>query len=294
MMRRLPTWILVGAVALLVAVAAADALRPGPTTKPTKGGPVRATDLSGVLVAAGADCSVRAIRLQDHAEQALARPVDCDGAVWSRDRTLNASCARDVTTVTAREPGFIFRFDGCSPAWRPDGAVSFIHDGNLLVARRRGRAQVFLARGEIKSSLAGEFPGAEGYELVEVAWHEPQSFAGIVAPSGPGPRAVVVSTPEETRLVVPPTRGLANVRVSPLGNVAFLREGAFAMVDPAGEDIPLPTIHPAQAITWSDDEAWVAIATRTTTFIAKTGTRRVVMRIPIGGETIEWLRFDRR
>jgi hypothetical protein len=293
-MGRLPTWIIVAAVALLVALAAADALRPEPTAKPREASPVPAAELSGVLVAAGPDCSVRAIRLQDRAEQALSRPVDCDGAVWSADRTLNASCAREVTTVTAPEAGLTFRFDGCSPAWRPDGAVSFIDEGDLLVARRRGRPQVFLSGEELAEALAGGLPEAQRYALVEVAWHDPQAFAGIVANARDGRRAVVFWTPGGTSVVSSPARSVSNVRVSPFGNVAFFHESEFRMVDPRGEHIPLPRIRDARAITWSDDEEWVAIATRTATFIARTGTPLVVMRVPIGGETLEWLRSKQR
>ena len=42
------------------------------------------------------------------------------------------------------------------------------------------------------------------------------------------------------------------------------------------------------AIAWSPDERWVALSTRTTTFIAQTGTRRVVRQIAVGGDALAW------
>jgi hypothetical protein len=291
-MGRFPNWIIVGALVVLVAVAAADALRPGSGTEPKATPAAPAAKLSGVLVTAGADCSVRAIRLQDRAEQALIRPVDCDGAVWSADRTLNASCARGVTTVAAVQSDLIFRFSGCSPAWRPDGAVTFIDDGDLFVARRRGRPQIFLSREELANSLAGALRGGKRYELVEVAWHGTDSFAGIVVGPEPAQRAVIVYGPEGVTSVIPQIgREISGVRVSPLGNVAFRDEGKleYVMVDPLGAEIPLPRVGNVFAIAWSEEERWTALTTRNATSIAETGTRRVVARVPIGGEEVEWL-----
>jgi hypothetical protein len=51
----------------------------------------------------------------------------------------------------------------------------------------------------------------------------------------------------------------------------------------------LPRIANARAIAWSPDGQWLSLATRTSTFIARIRTRGVVMRIPVGGESLEWL-----
>jgi hypothetical protein len=85
---------------------------------------------------------------------------------------------------------------------------------------------------------------------------------------------------------------VSDLRVSPLGNVAFARNHLgrkFVMLTDAGVEVPLPRIANARAIAWSPDEEWVALATPTATFIARTGSRRVVVRIPAGGDTLAWL-----
>ena len=245
-----------------------------------------------MLVAARDDCSARGVSLSDFREHPLRRPVDCDGAVWSSDHTLNASCTQEFTTVASLDSGQVLRLRGCSPSWRPDGAVSVINDGDLVIARRRGRPFVLLSREELAADLVGELPGGRAYELQEVAWHGPGEFAGIVAGPKPWQRALVYYTPAGVASVIPELgQHISRVRVSPLGNIAFSRSQAgreYVMVDPAGNEIPLPRIGNARAIAWSDDERWVAVATRTATFIARTGTRRVVMRLALGGETLDW------
>jgi hypothetical protein len=292
-MRRFPTWIIVGALAVLVAVAAADALRPGPSTPGREAEEAAAPGLDGVLVAARADCSARGISLPDFSEQPLRRPVDCDGAVWSSDHSLNASCTHEFTTVASLDSGRVLRLRGCSPSWRPDGAVSVINDGDLVIARRHGRPLVFLSREELAAELAGKLQNGRAYQLREVAWHGAMAFAGIVAGPKPWQRALVYYTPEGVTGVIPELgQDISGVRISPLGNIAFARSEAgreYVMVDPSGHEIPLPRIGNARAIAWSDDERWVAISTRTGTFIARTGTRRIAMRVALGGETLEWL-----
>ena len=292
-MERLPTWIIVGALVVLTAVAAADALRPGPSKPEREAEEATAPGLNGLLVAARADCSARGISLRDFSEQPLRRPVDCRGAVWSYDHSLNARCRHEFTTVASLDSGQILRLRGCSPSWRPDGAVTVIHDGDLLVARRRGRPFVFLSREELAAELAGKLQGGRAYDLREVARHGAVAFAGIVAGPKPWQRALVYYTPEGVTGVIPELgRDISGVRVSPLGNIAFARGEAgreYVMVDPSGNEIPLPRIGNAYAIAWSDDERWVAVSTRTATFIARTGTRRIVMRLALGGETLEWL-----
>lgn len=292
-MSRLPTWILVGAVAVLVAVAAADALRPGAEAPPQQDAPEEETELRGLLVAAGADCSARAVRLPAGAEEPVRRPVDCDGSVWSVDHTLNASCAGEFTTVAALDAGVLLRLRGCSPAWRPDGAVSIIDEGDLYVARRRGRPQLVVSREELADALAGELPGGRQYELVEVAWHGTASFGGIVAGPQPGQRAAIFYAPEGLNAVIPRLgEDISGIRMSPAGNyLAFAREDErdYVMVDLTGGEIPLPRVENVHAIAWSDDERWVALATPRATFVARTGSREIAARLELGGETLEWL-----
>jgi hypothetical protein len=292
-MGRLPTWIIVAAVGVLVALAAADALRSTNEGSPkTSVAEPSAPDLQGVVVV-GPSCSLRALRLPALVELNAPRQTDCGGIVWSSDGTLNASCADGYTDVGTSEGRHLFRVRGCAPAWREDGSVSVIRNGELFFARRRGSPRIFFSREQLAQGLAGRVPAGERVELVEVAWLTLTNFAAIVRGPHPWERAVAFLSPGGAGTLVPELgQRISDLRVSPLGNLAFARNQLgreFLMLTDAGVEVPLPRIANARAIAWSPDEEWVALATRTATFIAPTGSRRVVFRIPAGGDTLAWL-----
>ena len=292
-MGRLPTWIIVAAVGVLVALAAADALRSTNEGSPeTTVAQPSAPDLQGVVVV-GPSCSLRALRLPALVELDAPRRTDCGGIVWSSDGTLNASCADGYTDVGTSEGRHLFRVRGCAPAWREDGSVSVIRDGELFFARRRGSPRIFFSREQLAQGLAGRVPAGERFELVEVAWLTLTNFAAIVRGPHRWERAVAFLSPGGAGTLVPELgQRISDLRVSPLGNLAFARNQLgreFVMLTDAGVEVPLPRIANARAITWSPNEEWVALATRTATFIARTGSRRVVFRVPAGGDTLAWL-----
>jgi hypothetical protein len=293
-MRRLPSWVIVVAVGALVALAAADAIRPNAEPAHTPATPVPGPELRGLLVVAGPDCSAAALRLPLLNEQAPPRPPDCGGVVWSPDGTLSATCTDGFTDIALADAQPFVHTRGCSPAWRPDGAVSFIRDGALVVARRHGQPDVFLTREALAQALASKLDEGRTYRLVDVAWHGTVAFFGIVAGSKPWQRAVIAYTPEGLTNVIPELgQDISDLRVSPNGNfIAFARSGAgrdLVVLDATGREVAFPRIANSRAVAWSPDEQWIAIATRTTTFIARTGTQNVIRQIPVGGDSLAWL-----
>lgn len=293
-MGRFPTWVVVTAVGIVAVLAAADAIRStGSSTQVSVGAP-RAPDVHGVLGVAGPDCSVSALRLPALVEQEPPREPDCGGTVWSADGTVSARCVGDMTTVGPTPDGLRFRLRGCAPAWRPDGDVSVIRDGNLVVAPRRGEPRVFISRSAISAQISGQLPEPESYELAEVEWLDRSRFAAILAGRQPWQRAVAVFGEGSLEMIVPEFgQRISSLRASPLGNLGFAHNQLgreFVMLTRAGKEVPLPRIANARAIAWSPDERWVALMTRTTTFIALTGTRRVVKQIAVGGDALDWTR----
>jgi hypothetical protein len=292
-MARLPTWLIVAAVGALVTLAAADAIRvreePGSRSTVT----TSTLDLNGILLVAGPDCSTRAISLPALKEETGPRRLDCGGLVWSRDGTLAARCTpTNGTEILTERLEFTARVAGCSPAWREDGALSVIRNGDLLIFRRRGPVRLFVSRTTLAEALAGEVPRA--YELSELVWIDASRFAAILHGRQPWQQAIVVYSSDGVERFVPEAgQRISGLRVSPLGNyIAFARNALgreYAMLLRGGPETPLPRIANARAIAWSPDEEWVALATRTATFIARTGSRRVVFRVPAGGDTLAWL-----
>jgi hypothetical protein len=304
-MRRWATWLLVGGLAALAAIAVADAVRGKHqvhATQPTtisvalipRNEPA-ASAMNGVLVIAGPGCSVAALRLPGLDEENPPRPPDCNGVVWSDDASLAARCTPDNgTEILTADLAFTARVQGCAPAWRSDGALSVIHNGDVVIWRRRGQPRVLLSRQALARALAGRIEGAADYKLVELSWHGTVAFFGIVAGRKPWQRAVVAYAPEGLNDVIPELgQDISDLQVSPSGSyVAFSRLEAgrqMVMLAPSGQEVPLPGIGNARALAWSPDERWVAIATRTTTFIARLGSRQAVMQIQRGGDSLDWL-----
>jgi hypothetical protein len=304
-MDKLPSWIVVAAVGAVIVLAAADSLRsPGDgatkasvaATEPTSTAEPGPAGLHGVIVV-GADCSsIQAIRLPTLISFQPPRQTDCDGYRWSRDGTLYARCEGRTTEVGTSEGRPEFSIAGCEPAWRPDGALTVIRGGGLIVTRSIGRPNELLTRAQLGDALDGAIPRPRSYALTQVAWLDSNHVAAIAHGARPGEQALIVLSTlvGELRYSDPQfAAGLADLRASPFGDyIAYARAGylrEFAMIDLQGREVRLPPIGNALNIAWSPDEKHVAISTRTTTFIARTGTERVLFEVPAGGESLTWL-----
>jgi hypothetical protein len=291
MSSRLPTWLIVAGVGALIVLAAADAIRPHGELSAAPTTTVPMPRVRGMFLFPGPGCDPVAVRLPRALAEHPPRLADCGGFVWSADGTLAARCHGEVTNVYGPQMETLGRLAGCAPAWRPDGVLSVIRDGDLVTARRHGRPQVFLSRDALADELKREV--GSGYQLSEVAWIDPQTFAAIVRGPRRWQQALVVGSRDRLELIVP-ERGqrISSITVSPLGKLAFARNQLgreFVMLDRSGRELALPRIANVRALAWSPDERWVALATRTTTSVARTGSREVVLRIPLGGESLAWL-----
>jgi hypothetical protein len=61
------------------------------------------------------------------------------------------------------------------------------------------------------------------------------------------------------------------------------------MVSRGGDPIAIPHVRGAEAITWSPDERYVAIATDDETVIGRTGSTSVMTTLPFGARALAWL-----
>lgn len=292
-MRALSTWLIGGAILVLVAVAVADGIRSNDATPATKPTPTPLSVLHGVLIASDAGCRTAAVRLPSLAAEAPPFVPDCGGNVWSHDGTLVARCRNDITSVSSADAQFTLGpVRGCAPAWRADGALSVVRDGSIVVVRRRGAERAFMTREQLGAALRTLVERPETYSFAEVEWFGLSSFVAIVRGERPWETAAAVFARGGLESFFPQFGGhIEGLRASPIGNFAFARTDPgrqYVMVTRGGEEIRLPGIANARAIAWSPDERWVAIATRTATFIARTGNQRVFARVPFGARALEW------
>lgn len=294
-MGRLPTWLVVGAIGAIVALAAADALRStGSSERRTAPRPT-VEDLTGVLLVANAECTVQALRLPDLTPDEPSRRPDCAGAVWSDDASLVAECTGGVTAVHNQNRELVRRVRGCSPAWRADGSVGVLDRGSLVLARSVFRPVVLMTPAELRANLEELVEEPETYDFVAFDWIATSRFAAVVRGGRLEEQALVVfTTDDQLELIM---RGLgrlvSSVRVSPLGNYLVLTnnspERGFSVLTRQGERVLLPRVPDGRALAWSPDEKWVALATPEEIVVARTGSREVIARLPVGGEALSWL-----
>ena len=289
-MRGASTWVVAGAVILLVIVAIADGIRSREDASGAPAPPPRT--LHGVIVTADAACQVQAFRFPSMAPERPPHPPDCNGLVWSQDGSLVARCTGDFTSVRSSEGVQFPNVDGCAPAWRADGALSVVLDGSIVTARRHGSPSIFMSRPELTEALraAGVESPAE-WRFAQVSWFGLTSFVAILQKPGDSAAAVFAQGGLETFL---PNIGahIEDLRVSPIGNFAFARVGPereYVMVSRGGDVIDLPAVQEANAIAWSPDELYVAIATEDETVIARTGSTKVIATLPFGARALAWL-----
>jgi hypothetical protein len=301
-MSRLPSWLIVAGVGLVLVLAAADAIRPkseghvskaaAKTSSPQTSSP----GLQGVIVV-GPNCkSLQAFRLQDLSEVQIPQQTDCDGLVWSHDRTLYASCFGGHTIVGISSGRRRARLPGCAPAWREDGALGVIRAGGLVVARTHGRPVEVLSRKDLGEQLRGVVERPETYRLTEVAWIGLNRFAALVHGALPWEEALVVftTTGDLEQALTQYGAGIADLHVSPQGDYLVFartrlgREFVLTGIDSTA-NIRLPHIGNALNVAWSPDETHVAISTRNTTYIAEPGARRPLTEVPFGGQYLAWL-----
>jgi hypothetical protein len=297
-MGRLPTWIIVAGIGAVVALAAADALRSTGSSERRRTEPRPAptiADLSGLLVVADEECAMRALRLPDLTEEEPPGRPDCAGAVWSDDATLVAECDAGVTTVHNIRGELVRRLRGCSPAWRADGSVGVLSHGALVLARSVFPPVVLMTRPDLHASLSGLVQSPEDYDFVAFDWIATSRFAAVVRGGRLDEQALIVFTTGGQNELIRTGLGrlVSSVHVSPLGTYLTLTnnnpERGFSVLTRDGDRVLLPRVEGARALAWSPDERWVALATRDNVVVARTGSREVVARLPVGGEWISWL-----
>ena len=284
------TWIVGGAVAVLLVVAIADGVR---TRADASGSSPSATQaLHGLIVTGDAGCQTEAFRLPSMAAETAPRAPDCNGLVWSRDGSLVARCTDGVTAVRSSEGVEFPNVIGCAPAWRADGTLSVVVDGNIVIARRHGRPSIFFSRPQLTEALrAGGVEDADEWRLRLVTWFGLASFVTILQKPGDSAAAVFAQGGLETFL---PHVGahVEDLRASPNGNFAFARvdpQREYVMVSRGGDPIGLPAVRGAQALAWSPDERYVAISTDSETVVALTGSTDIVTTLPFGAHALDWL-----
>jgi hypothetical protein len=272
---------------------------------------LRQEGVTGVLVAMGERCDLRARRLPGLQPAPLPEGPDVgcefelspDGrrlasgdAEWHRWSSTYAICRGrfvDVRVPPGARP--IYQYDGCAPAWRLDGT--------LTVAREEGVL-------EVRPSCAGQPPCERllltHRRLREAAIRHPATPSDLRLVAGVDAQAVAWLSATRAAVLLRsrlsgPARGVGPLQLVALfdgGRLLWTRfdpeasglelspSGKYIVVEPReilrrdGSQLSLPPAlaRRVRVVAWSPDERWLAVAT---------GISVVVIR------TAELERFDR-
>lgn len=312
-MRPAGSWLLAIAVAALVVAAAVDAFvgREPAARPPDPPAPAQTTEqdelvralrdreVSGVLHYADDDCEVHALVLPSLVEADLAGEVQaCGFAAPPTRRGITAECEAGIVEVrTVAAP--VGRTPGCAPAWKPDGTLTIVRDGELVQVRVAGRirplrTRVLVSRGDIARRLAGPPWGFVTPLIREAAWLTDDLVATVVSDPATERDDVLALFRGRRFVGAPPFpyERLSALRVSPRGSFVAARvglpPGGLVVVDRRGDLVAIP-FRVARAIAWSPDERWTAVASPSTIFIWETGERAVrFVALPIRARDLAW------
>lgn len=338
-MRRIVTWTLAAAVDGLGVAAAVDALRGGSEPEradavqpeATTTGPAAAQERT--LATASADlrragipegrlvywderCSASVLTLPDLAVRPPRGPEPCRFG-WSSGRWVETpdprpdasywgDCRRGWLRLWRGPPWeheLYARGRGCAAAWKPDGTVTFIRDGEVRRFVRcpgDGRAaplrcsEPVLTRAELARQLLEQRWAAVRPRFTELAWLDDQRFAAIFEQRTPDGSFEGIVLFDRGRLVntpMAPYDELGGLTPSPTGArvAAFeVDKGGIVAIDRAGRLIPLP-LDRGSGIAWSPDENWIAEASEGGIYVFRADDESPEpIQIPVAARDLLW------
>jgi hypothetical protein len=226
------------------------------------------------------------------------------GKLWEPEGRLIGACRRNLVDVYANKRDAFFRMRGCTPAWRPDGRVTYVRGDEVFeleadcsfgsrrvtVGDQRRCGRVLLARSDVERAVRAAEPPfcpralrrvcggpfLRSLEIQDVAWlssarlavHARFTWAGSTERD-------VVAVFEDRRLVSRPTIGrrFDDLRVSPNRSYVVVRGGrprVLLFLDRDGDVVAENPLAGGHHVAWSPDERWTVIATGASTYVLPT------------------------
>jgi hypothetical protein len=317
--RSIGTWALVGAVCVLGLAALVDSLlgggHPASATGPpsTTGSATTGTGISQALLAMGVngtleyvdqDCSLHAVALP-RLEQSPVPLVEACGFTTSPGGVTDlapdvrsavtpyvARCDGRTTAVTSPpDTTEVVLARGCDPAWTPDGRLTVVRDGELVVVRTRKpvREATLVSRAGLAAALADTEWGGHRPFVREAGWLTDHLVALLVGADRAGDALVLLRDGKLTGSPLGPYPRLSHVRPSPQGTyvAAMIGDGNGLVVADRRSDLVGIPGRAVRAIAWRWDEAFAALASEGGTILFEFGTAEVTV-LPIIARDLVW------
>jgi hypothetical protein len=177
---------------------------------------------------------------------------------------------------------------GCAYAWKPSGTVTFVRAGEVVEllpgCGEEPCQRVVVTREDLREALAGEARP----RVRELAWLSGERLLAIVRTGSAASSSDLLVVLDGKRLAAPPLLRrdeLSLVRVSPSRRFAAVRSTSLAriwLVRVRGSSFSVrrfpPWAPPApteiRAVAWSPDDRWMALASRRSVYLFRTGRPR--------------------
>jgi hypothetical protein len=317
-MRPLLTWLVVGALVAIGLFAARDALRGGSDSPrppvaeekaaPPNGPPPAIPGRPGLVAELTALGAHGALYLTDVTCRrfVLSLPTlrwttpqglpGADCGLWARAPVSAASgiAARQVNadTIEVTSGGWSYGFEGTSPAFKPDGTLTFVRDGRLFewTARCPQTVEIIRFEGLHDVPRCVRLVAGAPRSIREVAWLGDRDYAAIAGPDGAS-SVLVVRGGRERRLFTGVGTRVGALQASPLGRFLAARlDGTLVLLrtDSAGAHVPPASGELVRSITWSPDDRVAALATERSIDIFRSGARGGVVAVPISVALVDW------
>lgn len=258
---------------------------------------LRAADVDGILYFVDRRCRLHALQLPSLMSGAVPRNGGCRALIspapappgwslWPRNTPLAARCERHRVIVSPSTGAALPMIGGCAPAWRPDGAISYVRRGSIVEFPRTGRAEVLRSHEQLANALEARLgPGA--WRVRSVAWLGSTRFA-VVAAAGTRTALVVFSGRRITSVNSKIPSTVTELRASPRGTHVVLRTPRSLYVYDVVQE-RLRRLRGVDAIAWSSDEAWVVTGNPKDVVFGRGSTR---IALPLSVVDVGWTRGD--
>jgi hypothetical protein len=327
-MRARATWFVVGAIVALAVAAVVDAL-----PLPRAGEPPAADEASlqkdvpkpagrfeaqGVLYYTDNFCRLRGLKLPNFEAVEAPEWEECgfslspsadgvlpEGVTWEPRGARRVAAFDGLVYVVSDAAGWEYRFRGEAPAFRPDGTLTFLRNGQLfeLTGYCRPRRKVpwcerlLLSRSDLLEPLADE---ASSARVKEIAWFSQTRLAAVLAFE----QEDMVAVYEGRRLLdlvgvgwrfselsVSPRRNFLAARVErPRGFVFVDSDGrSFALREIRRDNYGRPPFTAGRAVTWSADDSWTAVARSNDVVFFRMGSETPdVVNVQVTAHDLAW------
>lgn len=297
-------------------------------------GRLRQEGITGVLVSMGERCDLRArrlprlrpARLPDGPDVGCEFELSPDGrrlasgtAVWRGWSDTYAICrGRFVDVLVPHRARPIYQYDGCAPAWRPDGRLTVAREEGILEVRpscpgRPPCERLLLARRRLREAAIrhpatpSDLRLVAGVDAQAVAWLSAERAVVLlrVRLSGPargvGPLELVALFDRGRLLWTRFDAAASELELSP--SATYLVVGRREILRGDGSQLSLPpaVARRARVVAWSPDERWLAVATGISVVVMRTqelerfdrtGRSPRTIVLPFAARDLAWRRAD--